>query len=140
MIALKKRFVKLAGLALLAMLLCALAVSAAAETLILDNPEYMRKQRPAVPFPHDLHQQVLNCLDCHHDYADGRNMLAEDDLEENDSAIRCASCHAGDTSVDLKSAYHRQCIGCHHHLRVDGQATPPELCGACHRRTAAAGN
>lgn len=108
---------------------------AAAEPLTLSNPDaYLRKTRPDVWFPHAAHKQLADCLGCHHDYADGRNMLDVVELEETDPAIRCASCHAGNPTIGLKSAFHQQCIGCHHRMRKAGLATAPELCGECHRR------
>ena len=106
-----------------------------AESLVLENPEaYQKKERPAVTFPHGMHADMLDCLRCHHDYVDGRNLLDEDELEATDPAIRCASCHAGDATVDLKRAFHQQCIGCHHQERKAGLSTPPELCGECHSK------
>jgi hypothetical protein len=75
----------------------------------------------------------LDCLDCHHDYdEDGENVLDEDLLEEGSEEILCSSCHDAGTEIDLKKAFHRQCMGCHRDLRKAGTATAPELCGECH--------
>lgn len=103
--------------------------------LILDNPEaFPKNQRQAVTFPHETHMQMVDCLSCHHDYVDGKNTLGAEMLEETDPAIRCASCHAGNTVVNLKDAFHQQCLGCHRQMRKSGEATAPELCGECHQR------
>jgi hypothetical protein len=53
-------------------------------------------------------------------------------LEEGNPAIRCASCHDLGSRIDLKRAYHFQCMGCHRRMRISRQATGPELCGECH--------
>lgn len=118
-------------------LLIILSVSSAGlaqpEEIVLDNPQaYTRNQREAVTFSHEGHMDMFDCLDCHHDYADGENVLDEGDLEEGNSAIRCVSCHGSDSTPDLRHAYHFQCMGCHRQMRVGGQATGPELCGECH--------
>ena len=34
--------------------------------------------------------------------------------------------------LDRQKAYHRQCMGCHIDTRKAGDASGPELCGACH--------
>jgi c(7)-type cytochrome triheme protein len=105
------------------------------EMLILDNPEvFAKNKRPAVVFPHEMHMQMVDCLSCHHDYVNGQNTLDADMLEETDPAIRCAACHAGNKVVNLKDAFHQQCLGCHRQMRTSGHATAPELCGECHRR------
>lgn len=131
-----KSFSALFFLCLLLLLTLTALVRADEEPLILDNPDvFVKKKRPAVTFPHEVHMQMIDCLSCHHDYVKGQNMLDEDDmLEETDPAIRCASCHAGNRVVNLKDAFHRQCLGCHRQMRKSGQATAPELCGECHRR------
>jgi c(7)-type cytochrome triheme protein len=104
------------------------------EELLLDNPDaYVEKHRPAVLFPHELHMGELDCLDCHHDYdEDGENVLDEDLLEEDSEEILCGSCHDAGTDIDLKKAFHRQCMGCHRELRMAGSGAAPELCGECH--------
>lgn len=103
------------------------------EELLLDNPEvYSGKQRTAVTFSHELHMDTYDCLECHHDYADGENILDEDELEEGNPGIRCTACHDADSETGPRRAYHRQCMGCHRKLRIDGLSTGPDLCGECH--------
>ena len=102
--------------------------------LLMDHPDaYVEKQRPAVNFPHESHMGALECLACHHDYDDnGKNVLAENLIKEGNQAILCGSCHDAAADVDLKKAFHRQCMGCHRDLRKSGDPTGPELCGECH--------
>ncbi|GAB6094442.1 hypothetical protein JCM14469_06940 [Desulfatiferula olefinivorans] len=106
------------------------------------------KQRPPVSFTHETHMGDFACLDCHHRYENGENVLDEGDLMdvEPDEIImlnmpsseeprdnQCASCHNGDkkiTKLSSRDALHRQCIGCHEEM-----AQGPVLCGECHVRS-----
>jgi len=110
------------------------AVYAQDVAISIDNEaSYHSKERSAVYFPHENHMETYECLDCHHDYQDGENILDEDDLDEDGSAA-CAACHSKDTSVTLKSAYHRQCMGCHRRLNKQEDAALPITCRDCHPR------
>ncbi len=94
-------------------------------------------QRPGVMFLdeyHDTHMDSVDCLDCHHIYEDGENVLDEEELEDGEVEIECASCHDSSASLDFQQAYHRQCIGCHDRMRKEKEATGPCLCGECHIR------
>lgn len=106
-------------------------------------PEF--KQRPPVIFDHDTHMGEYECLQCHHRYEDGENVLEEDELtdiepdelitlnvmpEEELSGIKCASCHnykKEKSTLNSMEAFHGQCIGCH-----EEKASGPVLCGECH--------
>lgn len=102
-----------------------------------DNSNLVLKTRPAVDFIdryHDSHMDNLDCLDCHHKYVNGKNVLDEDDLEEGDPNILCSSCHNEKSKINLTRAFHRECIGCHDKLSANGEKTGPSLCGECHIR------
>lgn len=103
------------------------------EEILLNTGEDIPAQRTAVTFSHDLHMGLYECLDCHHDYKDSINVLDEDNLEEGNPDIRCSACHNPQTDLGRQKAYHRQCIGCHIDTRKAGNASGPEMCGACHR-------
>ena len=106
--------------------------------LTIDNHDaYAVKQRTIVAFPHDLHMDAFECLDCHHEYIDGENVLDEDELEADNPAIRCVACHDSTAHIDLKKALHRQCVGCHREMRKEKMAIGPELCGECHVKRSA---
>ena len=129
----KKRplILALGTLALIGLTLAGLCI-APEDEMLLASGEGVENQRPPVPFSHDLHMGLYECLACHHDFEDGVNVLDEDDLVEGDPAVLCASCHNGETDLDRREAYHRQCIGCHIDERKAGQSSAPELCGSCH--------
>ena len=91
------------------------------------------KERSAVFFSHENHMEAFECLDCHHDYQNGENVLDEDELDEDGSA-RCAACHTKGASIELKTAYHRQCMGCHRQVNKQEAARLPITCGDCHPR------
>lgn len=103
------------------------------DDMLLGAEDDMAGQRSPVDFSHDLHMAILDCLACHHSFEDGVNILDEDELVEGNPAIRCAACHNDQADLPRQKAYHRQCLGCHIDTRKAGQASGPEMCGACHR-------
>lgn len=131
-----KKTILLSGLFSL-FVMCALS-AVSAET---DSSRLVIKERPPVAFTHEDHMGSYECLDCHHRYEDGVNVLEDDELtdiepediimlnipQEELSAIKCASCHNKDNKIiKSREAFHRQCIGCHE------KETGPVLCGECH--------
>ena len=102
--------------------------------IYIENPAPNHsKSRAEVYFSHENHMDSYDCLDCHHDYQNGKNLLNEDELEDGESAS-CASCHSKETSIDLKTAYHRQCMGCHRRINKQKADTSPITCQDCHSR------
>ena len=103
------------------------------EEIILNNSKaFKQKKRSPVTFRHELHCEGLECLDCHHRYEKGKNVLDEDSLEEGNADIRCATCHTWDAKIQLRSAFHQMCTGCHAKRAKKGEKTGPRTCGACH--------
>ena len=113
------------------------------------NKNMPQKLRSATVFPHQLHLEAYDCLECHHDYRDGRNVLDEDELEEGNPDILCSACHDSQSNIDLKDAFHQQCVGCHIESRpryfISGRgiqwksilspgSSGPRCCGECHLR------
>lgn len=103
---------------------------------IMGTPEAAPDGRAAAYFPHDKHMEVVGeCKACHHKYADGVNILEEDELDGGDG-MRCRTCHtdatSNETSIDGREAFHRQCIQCHRALEKEGKASGPRTCGTCH--------
>ncbi len=86
------------------------------------------KTRGSVMFPHEYHMGEFDCLDCHHDMQDGKNVLDEYDLVEENPDILCGACHNPDEKIDRREAFHYQCTGCHNNYK----AKAPTMCGECH--------
>ena len=101
------------------------------EKIVLDHSKILGgKTRPEVTFPHNRHMESdLSCKDCHHVYENGKNVLDESNLEEGNQGIRCSACHGPKFRLNLKEAFHNQCIGCH-----TKKKTGPRFCGECHIR------
>lgn len=136
----------------------AAAAAAGAEPLVLDSAvecytldQKGAKQRPPVRFPHEDHMMTADCLDCHHDYEDGENVLDPFDLEDGNTDPSCCGCHHPGAQLTLEDAFHKQCISCHldnRHkfwiprkgiqwkaLTREGAPAGPVLCGECHENT-----
>jgi hypothetical protein len=111
------------------------SVLAQSEVIVLDNRnEFVPKQRPPVVFPHETHMMLdVECLDCHHDYDNNKNILDENILsEENEALVRCVRCHNKESKYDLRDAFHLMCMSCHRKARKTGQKSGPVLCAKCH--------
>ena len=117
--------------------MCLLIMAVAGPTLmahsgegrsVLDDDTFHKKQRAPAVFGHDEHMEmdaVEDCYVCHHLYENGKLVEGESSDDQ-----RCSECHRpdpGDGSVDLMSAYHRRCKGCHEQTRQG-----PLACGECH--------
>jgi c(7)-type cytochrome triheme protein len=90
------------------------------------------KTRGPVMFPHELHMEGFDCLDCHHDMKDGENILDEYDLEEDNPDILCGTCHNPKEKIKRMEAFHYQCMGCHNKYKMTSSSTGPTMCGECH--------
>lgn len=119
------------GTVFLALLFTAAYSSAQDEEIVLTIPE--STSRPAVVFPHELHTESYDCLECHHNYDEtGENVLDESDLEDGNPDILCGACHTPKSKVHQREAFHRQCMGCHEKFIFNKRPTGPVLCGECH--------
>ena len=123
--------ITLVRLAILGSMCATLLYAQPDEVTIENNSAYATRNRSGVYFPHDIHMESVGCLDCHHDYANGENLLDEDDLVEDGSA-RCAACHTGKSSIGLQEAYHRQCMTCHRMTNKSEAMRLPITCQDCH--------
>jgi predicted CXXCH cytochrome family protein len=92
-------------------------------TALAMREPFLRRSEPLVlGFPHDKHRQV-NCIQCHHDYAD------------RTGAGSCISCHRSASAairVGAEARFHDFCLGCHRdppaYLSSHGPATGCETC------------
>jgi hypothetical protein len=102
---------------------CIAALVPASVDATLREPAMSRATGLALDFPHEKHGAV-NCLTCHHNYADGTGMQA------------CIECHRGprtDLKEGVEARFHGFCLDCHRHpgaaLREHG---PVAGCAVCH--------
>ena len=107
--------------------LCAAAIAGLVPGAVgaaLREPLIRRSATLPLDFPHGKHAAV-NCLACHHNYADGTGSES------------CVSCHRG-TRADLKQGaearFHGFCFECHRHPDAALEHHGPVAgCEACHR-------
>jgi DMSO/TMAO reductase YedYZ heme-binding membrane subunit len=89
----------------------------------LREPLIRRTSGLPLDFPHDKHGAV-NCLTCHHNYADGRGMEA------------CIGCHRSsraDLREGVEARFHGFCFDCHRHPDATLQGHGPVSgCAVCH--------
>jgi DMSO/TMAO reductase YedYZ heme-binding membrane subunit len=108
--------------ALLALL--ALAVSRAG--IALREPVLRRSEALPLNFDHGKHNAV-NCLACHHNYADGRGF---------DGCIHCHSGTRADLKIGIEARFHDFCLSCHRHPAPEFRRHGPVSgCTACHQQT-----
>ncbi len=72
-------------------------------------------RKPPITFSHRAHADDYGatCVECHHT---GKN-------------VKCSSCHLRRDKgniINLKGAFHQQCLGCHR------KTSGPKACGRCH--------
>jgi hypothetical protein len=90
----------------------------------LREPPLRRASRLALDFPHEKHGAV-NCLTCHHNYADGTG------------AALCVECHRSqraDLRAGVEARFHGFCLDCHRHPSAAFERHGPVAgCHVCHR-------
>jgi predicted CXXCH cytochrome family protein len=104
-------------------LVALLSLMSGGAALALREP-FLRRNEPLVlKFPHDKHRQV-NCIQCHHDFADRSG---------TDSCISCHRSGRADIRVGAEARFHDFCLGCHRdpaaYLIGHGPVTE---CNSCH--------
>jgi DMSO/TMAO reductase YedYZ heme-binding membrane subunit len=101
------------------------ALIAGSAGVTLREPLLPRSQPLPLDFDHGKHTPV-NCLVCHHNYADGRGFDG------------CIHCHRGvrpDLKVGVEARFHGFCFNCHRNPEPQFQRHGPVSgCEACHRR------
>jgi DMSO/TMAO reductase YedYZ heme-binding membrane subunit len=95
--------------------------------LALREPLQRRAQSLPLNFDHGKHVAV-NCLVCHHNYADGRGF---------DACIHCHRSGAADIKVAVEARFHSFCLNCHRHPEARfPRHGPVSGCSSCHRTAA----
>jgi hypothetical protein len=95
-----------------------------------------------VQLSHKKHAEEYKvpCADCHHVYKDGKNTWKQGEVVD-----KCAKCHTEPTiqgekklppdqqKLNLKLAYHNNCIPCHQKFKKEKADTKaPVTCAQCH--------
>lgn len=94
--------------------------------LALREPLLRRPQALPLDFDHAKHRPV-NCLACHHNYADGRGF---------DSCIHCHRSGAN-LKVGVEARFHSFCLNCHRHPESQlANHGPVSGCTSCHHTPA----
>ena len=89
----------------------------------LREPLLSRSERVPLDFPHAKHVAV-NCLVCHHNFADGRGM---------DTCVGCHRSGRADLKVGLQARFHGFCFECHRHPDPSlAKHGPVAGCVSCH--------
>ncbi len=89
----------------------------------LREPLLSRAQMLPLTFDHSKHVAV-NCLACHHNYADGRGF---------DACIHCHRAAGTNIKVGVEARFHSFCLNCHRNPEPQFvQHGPVSGCKACH--------
>jgi len=98
--------------------------------------------KKVLPFDHKKHNvdYKIACTECHHKFDNGKNVW-----KEGDPVQKCEACHTEGTiqgekklppdqqKLNLKLAFHNNCVGCHQKLKKDNpQTKAPVTCAGCH--------
>lgn len=112
-------------------ILNAMIIYAQPEEILLEHkPLNDTRERPPVMFPHEKHMDSYACLDCHHRYKNGENILDEAELEDGNPAAQCMGCHDFETNCELQRIFHNQCLACH--VQKGNERKGPRQCNGCH--------
>ncbi|MBW2608848.1 MAG: cytochrome c3 family protein [Deltaproteobacteria bacterium] len=134
----KKGLLTVAAVLLMGFLFIAAGVLTAADVsddVQIENKGYKKDQKKPVKLTHKTHieEHKVTCIECHHDYKDGKNIW-----KEGDPVAKCITCHdplkkKGDVKK-LKLAYHNNCKECHKTINKEGKKAPLKKCKECHGR------
>jgi len=96
----------------------------------LKSKGFGRHYQPPVRFDHYLHETILRCRMCHHDF----NVFSDRNFGKGS---KCSTCHKQkldkEIPVPLLTAYHQLCRGCHDNYLNWGRRSGPVMCGVCHK-------
>lgn len=96
----------------------------------LKSKGFSKHFQPPVRFDHYLHETILRCRVCHHDF----NVFSDRNFGKGS---KCSTCHKEklnkDIPVPLLMAFHQKCRGCHENYLIWGRRSGPIMCGVCHK-------
>lgn len=135
-------FVALAAVFVFSAALLAFAAQQAPESITLKPSLWANLTKAPVVFSHKKHAEdyKIACDKCHHVFKDGKNVW-----KEGDHVDKCDKCHTEPTiqgekklspdqqKLNLKLAFHNNCVGCHQKLKKEKPDTKaPVTCAQCH--------
>lgn len=118
------------------------AATKAADVITIKAGLWTSHTKAPVEFSHKKHAEEykIACTDCHHKFENGKNVW-----KEGDPVQKCEACHNEPTiqgekklppeqqKLNLKLAFHENCVGCHQKLKKDKPDTKaPVTCTGCH--------
>lgn len=131
-----RKFILISSCLFFSMLLSGIP-SAQEDTYVLAHHDvFVKRQKPAVHFPHALHEDALSaegCGACHHIFDERTRQLVYSEGDEQE----CNSCHGLKkvaTIPALREAYHKSCTGCHRLKKHTNEKSGPTTCGECHQK------
>jgi len=96
----------------------------------LKSQEFGKRHEHSVRFDHYLHETILRCRMCHHDF----NVFSN---RNEGKGSKCATCHkkqlTNEIPIPLLTAFHKKCIGCHENYINWSRKSGPIMCGFCHK-------
>ena len=96
----------------------------------LKSKEFGKRHEHSVRFDHYLHENIIRCRVCHHDF----NVFSN---RNEGKGSKCATCHkkqlTNEIPIPLLTAFHKKCIGCHENYINWGRKSGPIMCGFCHK-------
>jgi hypothetical protein len=118
------------------------AATKAADVITIKAGLWTSHTKAPVEFSHKKHAEEykIACTDCHHKFENGKNVW-----KQGDPVQKCEACHNEPTiqgekklppeqqKLNLKLAFHENCVGCHQKLKKDKPDTKaPVTCTGCH--------
>lgn len=107
------------------------------DEIVIENTGYKTDKKGPVKLHHKKHseQYKVDCLECHHKYENGKNVLKKGDPME-----KCAKCHSPlkkeGKVLKLNLAYHKNCKNCHKEInkKDPSKKAPFKKCNDCHQK------
>jgi hypothetical protein len=97
------------------------------ESIVIDHDIHRLDMFGPVYFGHKNHiESGIECQKCHHEW----------DEDSYEMPLSCVNCHGRDRTrdaVSLRTAFMKQCLGCHIIIGPDGNKTGPTICTSCHQ-------
>ncbi|MGA1842231.1 MAG: cytochrome c3 family protein [bacterium] len=97
------------------------------ESIIIEHDIHRLDMFGPVHFGHRDHiESGIDCQKCHHEW----------EVNSYDMPLSCVTCHGRDRAgdaVSLRTAFMKQCLGCHIITGPDGNKTGPTICTSCHK-------